>query len=264
MNSSPNKLTTEEKKFIEDNFLEIKSRIRKLIKNNNIFYNEYKEELVDQAVNLSPIAIKEFDSEKCKNSNMTLVSFVAQRCILRLMDEYRRNSTNTILNQQRKKQIGRIIDKVTKEKGYCEHADIVHELSGYKLNKITKLIQANNWKILSVPANHVIATSVSSNKRPEDDVIWNDLEQYIVKKSEEFFPENPFGGYGPKSQNVFSRVRKLLIQQYFLPRATGKEGKTFKEIAGCLKLTVNRVIQISHDQAIVDFFKECGIDNHAS
>ncbi|MFA5758106.1 MAG: hypothetical protein WC942_01825 [Clostridia bacterium] len=159
-----NQLTPEQSAFLQENFAEIQSYIKgKLLKNK--VYSQNLDYMIQEASGMMPIAIQEFDYQK------SLKQFIAYRCILRAIDQMRRNNKNYTKQRKIEKQMAKQ-DKPSAKLEKHHHKTV--SLDGMQIAVVDKGLQESSWNETKA---HVLASV--KNER-----IKKILVEYLIPKIE--------------------------------------------------------------------------------
>lgn len=258
------KLTSEQQKLLEDNLDEIRDYIRYYMFYSRTFKYKITKDLIDDALGLSIYAINEYDPSKSKQD---FSKFIAQRCVFRLLDEIIRKSDCSRMTAQRRKQIKRARDKIIKTKGYCEHIDLYKEIYKYDKKKVDKILKSNINRTISLDKTKVnqdgdtfdLLQTIAMNDSSESQIEIEDMVDYICNEADRVFPVNGEKEYSPGSFNISNIIHKKLIRDYIIPKLTGEDHKTLKDIAQDLKLSESRMSQVLRGDRMNDFFNNLNI-----
>ena len=253
MQKLPETLSEQQRKLIEKSYDKIKGRLityfvnkknRNKIKHLNVS-NLY------EALSFLPDLVLEYKEED--SNGMSFENFAADRCIKRLIDEFRRMNKFLRVQNSRKHKVKKLQEEILSKKGFCSEPDLVEAL-GLEDLEVKKYLNLHDLK-------KVTLDNLKTKFDPFDDIEEIDTEdqiQGILEKSERYFAELP--GENMNARNKLANVRKKLIKEYLIPLATGDKRKSLSDLANELDLSEGRLSQLLKDDSmktfISSFYKE--------
>jgi hypothetical protein len=218
------KLTNEQRKLIEDNLIEIKKILTSVFSKNKGYSSlGNPKDLVNEALSYLPDVTLEY--QVSLSNTLSFARFATHRCLLRLIDEYRKMNRHTRVDRQKKKLIKSIQDKIEDQKGFCTEQDLSEAIKdiGKDPHKIMRINKCN--KSSFDQADNVIIRK----DKGLSEIEWSDFKLGILKQAEKFFQEYPDID---QSKAMSCRIYKILIKDYLLPKFEGAEGRLSQMIHG--------------------------------
>ncbi len=237
------KLTKEHCDLIEKNLKDIKRLLGYYIfKNKNFLWLGSLQALTDEGLSHLPEVSLEWKPELA--NTLTFTRFAAERCLLRLIDEYRRHDSHVKAKRRRYAITSDIKDRLLQEQGHASEEEIEKELEdrGYRpSHKGSKYLGVyNSTKVEQSPFDMAGRTFVNIDPELEN-VDWTDLKKKLLKSADEAFSE--------KNQYVY----KLLLTDHLIPKAEGQEFKTLSSIGQEVDLSEGRLSQMIHSDKMKGF-----------
>jgi hypothetical protein len=219
MQKSIGPLTSEQKQLIEQNY----PAIRKALKT-YFHYQKVKNRptMLAEALSYVPDVTLEYDPDMA--GKKTFVDFVVQRCIFRLIDQFRSLNRNLRIFKTAKF-LTDIKESLKAENGVYSDEDLLRAIEEKKLNA-KKIL---NSKPIRVKTLRAIEQECSKYNKEIVTLDINDHLDGMVDKSHKYFSE--LAGDGMESRNKLVKVRKKLIREYLVPIAKGNKQKSLQQIS---------------------------------
>lgn len=222
-------LSPEQNKLIVDLFPKVKNILKnkylKTFKRGTRKDNKIGFGSVQEALSFIPEVILEFKQKEVYDDKFNLAEWTAQRCHFRLLDQCRDLNNLEILAEKR----------------YLDEDHPYH--SNYLSRFLNDIFNRKNQQ---------------KNKTYFSDVDWNDLETNIGGQIDEFFISRGMGHetVGPLSVEK-TKVYRLILKEWLLPKVTQKKYKTLKQIGQDLLISETRVSQLVNSDDMKNLIKFC-------
>ena len=244
------KLTDEQVKLIEENYDTIKGCLISYFVDSSgrkVRQKGLNISKLDEALSFLPDLALEYQEE---NSNgKSFVNFAADRCVKRLIDEFRSMNRHLRVNKRKRGVINPIKQEILLEKGFCTDNDLMEALKERDLDPK----DFANLKELRQQS----VSMLNSEQRVCRDLENVDMADYIDsigQKADEYFAELP--GTGMKSRNKLAKIRKKLVKEYLIPLAKGNKIKSLSQIGQEVDLSEGRLSQLMKDANMRNFIRQ--------
>lgn len=252
-------LTDQEKKLIEQHLDEVQKKIEKnidrIIRISGIDISSYssKEDFVHQALSYVCEAYREYKPDVLKSS---LPSFLAQRCLYRLLDEHRRMIDVTRLAHQRQRFVRRMKDEVVKLKGYCEQVDLYKQISKYNAKRVDKIMESVSLGCTKIP-RYSDLFCIEDTRLELNLMEWSIFAEEMSKKADMVFAEDSESSV----VNRFNKIAKKIIKEFLLPYSNSVDKKTMTDIANDVGMSKSALTLILKSNKMKKFFENSGVKN---
>jgi len=244
-------LTEQEKQYLEENESDIKTEIKKRFRTSELYNHcDAPGDRINDAFSMSVVAIKEYNPEKFPNKNV----FIAQRSILRLKDEERKEGTISKETINHKKLYRKIKDDlikqgITRPNDQEIHANILNASQRKKRN----ITNAHNTNIHYIGDS---APSIPCNTR--DFLEWEEYKEYLFDYADQYFDEVFATGYRAKHHHA--EIYKELVK-YYVGLAEDDYQTDIQSIADKFGYSKPRIYQLMYNGVLENFFEKTGILN---
>lgn len=244
ISQSKQTLNNDQIKLINDNIVEIQKIISKILSKNKRFRCRIKDS-VSESISYLPDVTLEYDENSLKK--MSFSQFASNRCVLRLMDQYRRLNKHIRANFVPRSKINKIKEDLLNTVGYCNELDIAKRISenGGNPEKDLKIVDFHEKQIDNNALN------ISKRDVSLDQIDCSDFLENIKKQAEKFFLEHTDESL--KYKSLSSKIHKILICDYLIPKCQGQQYKTLQEISSLVGLKISRLSQIIHGERMKGF-----------
>lgn len=238
------KLSEDQKRLIENNLFEIKRiigsalwRKKSRLKNKNI------KELLSNAVSYIPEECLLYDKIKAKQKSFSQV--IATRCLLRLIDEYRKEDKYEKLNRDNQNLISDIeLDLANKNKDIT-YKNVCEELVKNGKKPYIVFNNIKKFDIKNVKSGYTI--------NPTKDLETEEFFSEVLKKSRLFFKE--YDDTALAKQNKIAKAFKIIIKDYLVPKYSGQEYKSLDQISKEVNFSKARIVQMIKSNRMKRFIK---------
>ncbi len=247
------KLTKELNDLIDINLPAIKKLLQYYIfRNKNFLWLGQTKDLVYEGLSHLPEVALEWDETRA--GSMKFVGFAASRCLLRLIDEYRRNDIFVKANYRKYRVVKKIREALKQANLPSSIDDIEKEIEkkGLKLSKTYHPGIYNLAKVEQSPFD--MADHMFNERDPDMEIVdWIDLKRKLLKSSEEVFNQG-------KNHHVY----KILLTQHVIPKAEGEEFKTLASIGDEVDLSESRLSQMIKSDKMKSFISSLYRRNYST
>lgn len=244
MNANTQKLqlTDQQRKLIEDNYYEIKGKLKSLLKSLgkkslrkiNIDINT----VIDGMAYSVEAALK-FDPSITPIENFS--GYASYICFYRLLDQFRKADRHAFIDNVKAKLVDKFTEESKQKFGYIDTKYITDNIR--KNNLIISDCLGNNYR----PKNLDLFYSYEDSRQ-------KDLSFKLAENEEKFkFLKSKSDIYFTNKENKVSRLRKILVDEYILPKLMHQEYKNLTQIAKEHDITVGRLCQLLRDENIKNF-----------
>jgi DNA-directed RNA polymerase specialized sigma subunit len=240
-------LTEEQRKMIDGSYLAIKNNLTRFFINKkpNRKIGLDISKLYDALSYLPDLAV-EYRPEL--SNGKSFINFATERCIKRLIDEFRSMNKFLRIKKGRKEKVNKIKEQIIAEKGYCSEYELVEGLIHNNLDP-EKYLKLKDFKRKALD-------KLESTPAPEDPIEEINVEDQIngiSKKADVYFAE--LSGPGMEARNSLARTRKRLLKEYLIPMAMGSKIKSLSSLAEELDLSEGRLSQLTTDDSMKNFIR---------
>lgn len=244
------KLTDEQKKLIEDNYDFIKGCLITYFKDQaktNTRQRGLNVVKLYEALSYLPDLAIEYQPES--SNGKSFANFAADRCIKRLIDEFRSMNRHLRINKRKRGILDPIKKEILFNKGFCSESDLVLALEERNLDP-KDFVGLKEFRQQS--ASTLVGEQKIDNELNNVDM--EDQINSIAAKADEYFSELP--GVGMKSRNKLARVRRKLVKEYLIPHAIGDKKKSLAQIGAEVDLSEGRLSQLITDDNMKTFIRK--------
>ncbi len=200
-------------------------------------------QLVEQILSFIYEAEKEYDPEKHSTGHKD--NFIAQRCFWRWLDSEKSKKRNIL---KEKSIVDGIKSRYSTEYGFYNEEEIRKDLDKMNIDTDSYMESAGfkNISIDSVMSKKDSKSFVLNDKNLAN-IEWEDFKLNMIKKVDEFFDIT----------NKSTKFYKLVIKDHLIPKCSGEEYKTTKQISEELHLSEGMISHILHSKRMKNFIGYC-------
>jgi hypothetical protein len=244
MPKSTEPLTNEQRQLIEENYPAIRKALKTYLACKSM--TKSRSTILNEALSYIPDVTLEYNPNIAVKKNF--VDFAVQRCIFRLVDQFRSLNRNLRIFKTAKF-LTSIKESLKNQNGSYSDEDILKVLEEKKLNA-KKIL---NSKPIRVKTLRAIEQECSKYNKGIATLDVDDHLDGMITKSNKYFSE--LSGNGMESRNKLVRVRKKLIREYLIPIAKGNKEKSLQQISDEVNLSPGRLSQLMRDDSMKAFIK---------